>query len=298
MTVCIAAMCTYSGMSHIIGASDRMLTAGDIEFEPPQTKIYGLGVATVALVAGDAAAQATICDKTNREIMRDGVTYVRDAAEIYARHFAEFRRKRNERTFLSPLGLDVNEFLRRQPGMLASEVARLSRDLTYEELDIEGIVTGIDAHGAHIYVVRDPGVAECNDTVGFAAIGIGSNHAESQFMFAGYHPRETFEKALHLVYSAKKRAEVAPGVGLDTDIFSVSFASYTLAQQDVIDRLEEIYQTVRKGEQQAQEQAYLDVVKFVEELGAQQQQGQAIQKDPRAGEEAASEGGEPNEEAI
>jgi hypothetical protein len=33
MTVCIAALCLWETKPLVIGASDRMLTAGDIEFE-------------------------------------------------------------------------------------------------------------------------------------------------------------------------------------------------------------------------------------------------------------------------
>ena len=42
VTVCVAAIC--EGNSYLIGASDRMLTTSDIEFEPQQSKIVFLQV--------------------------------------------------------------------------------------------------------------------------------------------------------------------------------------------------------------------------------------------------------------
>ena len=57
MTVCIAAICNNSV---IFGASDRMLTAGDIQFEPQLQKNYLLTSKIVIQVAGDASVQAEV----------------------------------------------------------------------------------------------------------------------------------------------------------------------------------------------------------------------------------------------
>jgi hypothetical protein len=40
----------------IFGISDRMVTAGDIQFEPPQPKIYPLTTSIVAMVSDEDAA--------------------------------------------------------------------------------------------------------------------------------------------------------------------------------------------------------------------------------------------------
>ena len=53
----------------------------------------------------------------------------------------------------------------------------------------------------------------CYDMIGFAAIGIGGWHAQSRFMFAKHTRRSPQPETLLLTYSAKKQAEVAPGVG-------------------------------------------------------------------------------------
>lgn len=42
MTVCIAAIYQEGGLPGILGASDRMITVGDVEFEPPQPKVLPL----------------------------------------------------------------------------------------------------------------------------------------------------------------------------------------------------------------------------------------------------------------
>ena len=60
MTVCIAAICTWQNQPMIVGASDRMVSVQDAEYEPSQTKIANLSTNAVALVAGDASAQMEI----------------------------------------------------------------------------------------------------------------------------------------------------------------------------------------------------------------------------------------------
>ena len=82
------------------------------------------------------------------------------------------------------------------------------------------LVTGIDATGPHIFAIYD-GVPMQADSVGFAAIGIGGRHAESQLMLAQYAPDLPAAAAMMLVHLAKSRAEVAPGVGPDTDMFVI-----------------------------------------------------------------------------
>jgi hypothetical protein len=63
VTVCVAAMCAEN---ILIGASDRMLTAGDVEFEPDTAKIYSLSNSAVAMIAGEASLQIEILQSLYR----------------------------------------------------------------------------------------------------------------------------------------------------------------------------------------------------------------------------------------
>lgn len=57
MTVCVAAICDSKT---ILGASDRMLTAGNVQFQPPSSKIYPITASIAIMVAGDMSLQAEI----------------------------------------------------------------------------------------------------------------------------------------------------------------------------------------------------------------------------------------------
>jgi hypothetical protein len=65
MTVCIAARAERI----VIGATDRMLTAGDVQFEPSAgSKIILLSSSIFMMTAGDAALQAEISGMVLKEI--------------------------------------------------------------------------------------------------------------------------------------------------------------------------------------------------------------------------------------
>ena len=223
MTICIAAICTWT-KDHfwIVGTSDRMLSAPDIKFEPPQRKIYLFHPYAVALVAGDPYVQISICDETRRAHLAKPRETIREIAELYADAFSKYRRQNAEAKYLKPLGLDVTSFMEQSRDLGSDNVANLQHDLRKDPLDAEAIIAGIDATGPHLFVVSDPGVVACADSIGFASIGSGKAHADSYFMLSRYTRETLFHKALLDVYVAKKRSEVSPTVGPDTDIFYIS----------------------------------------------------------------------------
>lgn len=83
--------------------------------------------------------------------------------------------------------------------------------------DVEVIIAGHDDGGAHIWAIHND-IARCHDVEGFACIGAGADHADSQLRFAGFTRNSGPQEALVLAYLAKRRAEMAPGVGKMTDI--------------------------------------------------------------------------------
>jgi hypothetical protein len=226
MTVCAAAICTArwaDGLdkSVLLGVSDRMITSGDIEFEAFQTKIYPFGPPAKALClgAGDSNSIITLVTETARRIQNEGITEIKDVARLYADSFSWLRRRRAEQIYLAPLGLDINSFLSKQKDMNPELVAVLTERLQSERLGVEVIVSGVDISGPHIYYIADPGMETCYDNVGFCAIGSGARQFETAFMTLGYSRFWSLSAALLLMYSAKKKAEVSPGVGRETDMF-------------------------------------------------------------------------------
>lgn len=283
MTVCVAAM---ADKTILVGTADRMLTAGEVEFEPDQAKMWQFSSAIVALVAGDATLQSEIMKRVDIEVKRwinnDPKTWVsvRDVANQYGKKYRELLREHAEADILNPLGLDLEKFLRRQGKMRPEIVADLVEKLTtYQFVSLlEAIFIGMDNDGpvgskgekltyAQLYATERDKVL-CLNTVGFAAIGSGKSHAESQFMFSGHSPRKPFNETVLLSYAAKKRAEVAPGVGKVTDMVVVGpgLGPIVKVEESHLEKLDRIYKRSRNGASRATERAKLETLKFITEV--------------------------------
>jgi hypothetical protein len=195
VTVCIAARCLdmTTGVGAIIGASDRMITSGDITFESnAPLKQVALTTSIVVMTAGDAAIQDEVLrdvfNIVSQRVKAEPTSWwnVREAAELYVKFFQIARAKRACNSILAPFGLDSESFLTRQHEMSDNFVSQISGELINYKLDgdsdgVHTIITGIDLDGPHIYSIFD-GYIVCCDTIGFAAIGSGARHSESQFM--------------------------------------------------------------------------------------------------------------------
>lgn len=242
MTVCIAAICSWpDGGLLIVGASDRMLSAHDIKFEPPQKKIYGFHEKAIALTAGDPYAQIAINDEVSRVLALRPRKTIAEIAEQYAEAFSAYRRRAAEAKFLKPLGLDANSFMDRSQDFRSDLVSDLRLDMQRCSLDVETIIAGVDDTGPHLFVITDPGVVSCADSVAFAAIGSGKTHADSHFMMSHHTRRTDSNAALVNTYIAKRRAEVTPSVGGATDMFFMGDEGYRELASDVQDAMSKQY---------------------------------------------------------
>ncbi len=106
--------------------------------------------------------------------------------------------------------------------------------------------------------------------VGFAAIGVGKSHAESQFMVAGYWPGKLLNEAILIAYSAKKRAESAPGVGKATDFISIGpkLGNFYKVEDGDLNRLDAIYAKSQKPAAQAFKRAISETQELIQVIRA------------------------------
>jgi hypothetical protein len=203
-----------------------MLTAGDIEFEPNVKKIRYFTSSCAAMIAGDANLQSEIVQavhlalKERIEAAKEWIP-ISDIARTYKREVDNAVRRIVEDRILAPFALTMEDFVKNQKDFSADFVRDVQTEvLNFEAPAVEAIIAGIDATGAHIYTASTNSI-QCHDAVGFAAIGGGYWHANSQMMAFNYTPENSLPDALMMVMFAKKRAEIAPGVGDATDMFSI-----------------------------------------------------------------------------
>ena len=99
MTVCVAAISQLT----IVGASDRMLTSGDIEFEPPISKLHNLTESICIMIAGDISLQAEILYSVMKDVEAAPENWrVSEVANMYYNSFEQIRRTRQNGQFCGP----------------------------------------------------------------------------------------------------------------------------------------------------------------------------------------------------
>ncbi len=253
-----------------------MITAGDVEFEQPQPKMWRQGPHAVAMMYGDAAAQAEIARQSEANILHKGLRDLSAIAESYLQSLMQYVRRLAEAEVLTPLNLTNDSFFVHQASLSPEIAAQIINQL--QEYYIRSglyrrfggaLLIGADTQGGHIFKI-EYGARVLVDRIGFAAAGAGQWHAESQFMFSRYTADWDFPEALSLVYSAKKRAEVAPGVGAETDIVLIATnppnVSHFPTGAPLVLKLEEIYQSARQRHDDATSLQHKEVRNFVELL--------------------------------
>ncbi len=281
VTVCVAALFRWNygtkdspslGVAAIT-ASDRKITAGDVEYEPQQLKIAFITPRAIVLIAGDYSLHSEAILETRKQIRDDFSVPPQNIALIYGRSIQAIKRRQAEDLYLAPLGMNTDTFIAQQRELSESFVDRVTRQIqNYKGEDVEALIVGSDGENAHIYAVDTRGMISCLNDVGFAAIGIGAWHAKSRLMQAGYVNTVTFAPALSAVLAAKKAAEVAPGVGTDTDIHIIFKSNVETLRRDIAIKLLELYESYKNERLSLDQRTVNELQNFIDSLGTTKSQ--------------------------
>lgn len=247
MTVCVATVFNWSYGPNDVGpavvtASDRQITAGDIEYEPAQVKICFLTPRLIILIAGSYPihSEAILC--TKRAVQESPQIDPGVIAELYASYLRDIKARFARQVYLSPLGLTQETFMAHQKEMLPEVVTKITSQLqNYQSEDTEALIVGGDDQSTYLYVVDQQSHVTLHNDVGFAAIGVGAWHAKSEIMRAGYTNTMAYAAALAMSYMAKKTAEVAPGVGRETDLYLITRIGWAPVLPKIKEKISELY---------------------------------------------------------
>lgn len=252
VTICIAALCWFDYRIQpddpedwglvAITASDRMITFGDVQYEPSQTKLANLTRHTVALLAGDYDLNSEALKGTQISLRSRPNATPHDVALMYGTTLQAIRRRKAEDVILAPIGMNTDLLMAQQREMSDAIVDRLITQMQeYQGGTASALIVGIQEGHATIYLVDSNGSVSCLDDAGFHAIGSGNWHANSFLMQSRYNKHVGFHWALANVFAAKKAADIAPGVGkfLDMHVIFRSGATRIFDEQKAI--LEDAY---------------------------------------------------------
>jgi hypothetical protein len=251
-----------------------MLTSGDVEFEPnSRRKIFAITKSIVLMTSGDASFQSAILRALTHHVAEEVRATpgewmrVEDVVTRYVRLWTEAKAKRAEAALLWPLNLDRATFNTTQRLMDPHLVEQLTMKLVnYEVPYTQALIAGNDREGTHIQRVEDGEVSSLS-TVGFGAIGKGARHAEFQFMLARHSWDAALADTLLLTYIAKRRAQIAPGVGAATDLCAIiGLGGYADIRSEIRDALEVEYARIVDSENVAMANARENVARFLDKL--------------------------------
>jgi hypothetical protein len=253
----------------IPGLSKEMNTAPILKMVPMNNHI-------IAMSAGNAGFQSDATQHlfTQLEESRKpspnpfSSVPVRDTATMYV-EFCKKERKVAVDVLLAPYGLTAESYIEKQKSMSDQFVEWVTAEVEKIRKNIGDSIlfAGLDSTGAHIFCCDGDGFA-CCDAFAFAAIGSGGEHAESQFMLGGHTRLASAAETILLTYVAKKRSEVAPGVGKQTDMFVITPTPegrfFLTAGQ--INRLDKVYRNMESAQKRAFVRAKQRVAQYIEGL--------------------------------
>jgi hypothetical protein len=191
------------------------------EFENDEVeKIVRVGnsIPVYALIAGDVLFANEVIEAARKEIIDKGITATSVIAESFRKAYQNVRMQRLVRNELESRGLDINSYYQTQQHLFPPLVQLIDNAFKQYNPRVEFIVAGQDGESCQLFTVFSPGDSICHDAIGYATIGSGAPHAIYSLIESTYKKSLNKESVEKFVKAAKKRSEVAPGVGKETKV--------------------------------------------------------------------------------
>jgi hypothetical protein len=173
---------------------------------------------------------------------------VQQVADSLSQKYALLRKQQIENDAFYPRSINMQEFYRgQQLQMLPQLAGQIDQYVMSFDFGVSLLVAGVDDSGAHLYSIGNPG-ASVNDhqPIGYHSIGSGWLHAMQSMIGFGHMSARGLKETIFTVYASKRRAEVAPGVGRDTDMTIVLADGIKRLDRTMLDDLEKIFQEYQK----------------------------------------------------
>jgi len=246
MTQLIGVMC--ENKEKVLALSDRMVTTivFTLAFEHETPKAEQITNNALALTAG-TIHEPEIIRNTIEAFRGIDKPSIRTIAEKLSEEYSRIRLSRIESEILKRIGFQsISEYYENQKKLVEDIAFDIHRGIKDYKLGMTILLVGVDTE-AHIYVVDNPGTWRSWDTLGFCCIGQGDRHAEPVFAYYGYTPNVKLQEALYIAYEAKKRSEMAGGIGEKTDVWIIDKSGIYKVEPETIQSLETIYRERNKS---------------------------------------------------
>lgn len=243
MTICLAALCSEGDEDpRAVVAADRMVTYGGfIEFEHTMPKVAHASPYALAMVAGDTLVGTRLARAVADSVAGTSPKVV-EIAQSLAQHYETVRQEQVEHQILVPRGLNLATFYGAHASLNGQITMMIDQQMLGFNLNVELLLAGVDDDGAHIYSIMNPGRPETqHDIIGYAAAGSGAIHALQSMIGFRHSADADVKETVFRVYASKRRAEVAPGVGHDTDMAVISRDGVKWLSEETLKQLGVLY---------------------------------------------------------
>jgi 20S proteasome alpha/beta subunit len=224
MTVCIAAICDKG--KAVVMAADRGVTHGNqLSSDGPDRKINEVAYHAAIAVANQPLGANFVGQFDPKELSKLTVKEVANkiCAALQALRIERIEIEllaRHGKRWLNYASFENECYLAREKTPILGELWQKVNDY---DLKSRVIVAGVDNQGAMIYKTTNEMQSPIpQEQPGFVAIGSGEGLAMGKLMSRSRLIKECpVAEALYFVYEAKKMAELAPGVGKETDLLII-----------------------------------------------------------------------------
>ena len=239
MTQLVTAICEKG--QKIITVSDRMVSTGDmtLAFEHSSMKAIPIAETAVILTAGTVHMPDLIRQAKEKVKGKDRIL---DMANALKEVYQEFRERHIVDEILRPkAGIkSFEEWHEKQTKLHDSVVFDLQKYISGYDLGLSIILAGVDTEG-HLIFIGNPGTYRSYDKLLYCTVGMGDRHAQNVFAWYKYSHEFSLNETLYIAFEAKKKSEMAGGVGPSTDIIIIDGKGIEKLKGETVNKLEEIY---------------------------------------------------------
>ena len=242
MTICISAVATEreneKEKETIIFSTDHMISVGNLgQFEKEIKKYKILNKNTIAMLSGNTLLFDRILDGTD-----DFHDFYKIRNKILE-NFSKIRKEIIKREVYDLFNIDESYIKNILTAPIQNPFIQKILETTSEfSLQTNILLCGFDNVGkAQITEIDEKGHSDFRD-IHFHAIGSGSTQALNTMLFQKHSKNHDVKSTIYSVYKAKRNAEVANGVGKETEVMILNIDSLNSLSQDKIEILGKIYE--------------------------------------------------------
>lgn len=247
MTQLVGAICEHG--TKVITISDRMVSTGDmtLSFEHPRLKAFAVTEQSVVLTAGTVHEPDLLREAREKSKGRERII---DIANVIVEIYQEIRESHMIDEVLRPrLGIsEMDNWHQKQRMLHDGIVIDVDNEIQRYGLGLHLLLAGIDDK-SHLIRIRDPGIYRSYDNLAYCTIGMGERHADNVFAWYKYSSEFPLNDAIYIAFEAKKRSEMAGGVGIATDVIVIDEGGIKKLNDDTVANLEKIYNEREKDRQ-------------------------------------------------